>query len=380
MGRLFPKTIIVRGVDNVVDGVVANANFGVFWEAWKRIKDNYLRDKEIKDQELIYGAAKGMVDSLKDPYTVFLPPTDAQKFQEDLSGDFGGIGAEIGIKNDILTVVAPLKDSPAEKAGLRAGDKILKIGDKATDNLNINDAVKLIRGPKGTPVVLTILRNGSDKTQEITVTRDTVQVPTIEWKKIESDLVHIQLYNFNEVSPKKFFDTITDIQKKEPDTRGFVLDLRNNPGGFLEASINLASWFLSPDTLVVTEEFRSGKKTEFKTSGNAALKDFPLVILINQGSASASEILAGALRDQRGVKLIGEKTFGKGTVQELQSLSDGSNLKITVAHWLLPKGDTIDKNGIKPDFEVKMTDKEIEEKKDTQLDKAIEVLKSEILK
>lgn len=380
IGQWYPKTILVRGVDNVENGVPVNASFGIFWETWQRVKDNYLREKDLNDQKMVFGAVKGMVDSLGDPYTIFLPPDDAKKFQEDLSGDFGGIGAEIGIRNDILTIIAPLKDSPAEKAGLRAADKVVKIGDKATDNMNVNDAVKLIRGPKGSAVVLTILRNGSEKTKEITINRDTIKVPTIDWKSLEGGIIaHIQLFNFNENAPQKVLDVLKEIQAKAPNTRGFILDLRNNPGGFLEGAINIAGWFLPPDTLVVTEEFRSGKKNVFKTANNGALKDFPIVLLINQGSASASEILAGALHDQRGIKLVGEKTFGKGTVQELQQLSGGANLKITVAHWLLPKGDLIDKNGIKPDYEVKLTDKDIEAKKDTQLEKAIEVLKEQIM-
>ena len=378
LGRIYPQTIVIKGVDNVEDGAIKNVNFFIFWEVWQKIKDNYLRDKEINDQQMTYGAVRGMVDSLKDPYTIFLPPDDAKKFQEDLSGDFGGIGAEIGIRNDILTVIAPLKNSPSEKAGLRAGDKILKIGDKGTDGMNINEAVKIIRGPKGTEIALTILRNGDDKTKEIKIIRNTIQVPTAEWKVVGNNLVHLQLFNFNENAPQKFFETIKEIQEKAPETKGIILDVRNNPGGFLEAAINIAGWFLPPDSVVATEEFRSGKKDIFKTSGNGTFKEFPVIVLINQGSASASEILAGALRDGRSIKLIGEKTFGKGTVQELQQLSGGSNLKITVAHWLLPKGDLIDKNGIKPDFEVKISDKDIEAKKDTQLEKAIEILQAQI--
>lgn len=375
IGRFSPQTIIVKGVDNVVDGVVANANFSIFWETWRHVKDSYFKADELKDQELVYGSVKGMVAALDDPYSAFLPPDDAQKFQEDLGGSFSGIGAEIGIRNEVLVIVAPLKRSPAEKAGLRAGDKILKIGDKATDGMNINDAVKLIRGSKGTPLVLTILRLTWDKQKELTIIRDTIEVPTVEWKDAGGDIVHLQLFNFNETAPVKLFETIKEIQKQTPNTRGFVLDLRNNPGGFLDGAVSIAGWFLPPDSLVVTEEFRSGRKNVFKTSGNGAFKDFPVVVLINQGSASASEIVAGALRDHRGVKIIGEKSFGKGTVQELQTLNGGANLKITVAHWRLPKGELIEKIGIKPDVEVKLTDEDVEAEKDPQLEKAIEVLR-----
>jgi len=376
LGTLNPQTIFVKGVSNIENGVAADADFSVFWETWKRIMDNYLRAPELKNQDLVYGAAGGLVDGLKDPYSSFLNPSDSKKFGEDLGGIFSGIGAEIGIRNDFLVIVAPLKNSPAEKAGLLAADKILKIDDKITDGLAINEAVKLIRGPKGTKVTLNILRNGWEKPKDFAIARDTISIPTIEWQMKEGNLALIQLFNFNENAPAELSRVMKEVLVKNP--KGLIFDLRNNPGGFLEGAVNVAGWFLEKEKAVVTEEFRSGRKNVFQTYGNGAVKDLPLVIIINQGTASASEIVAGALRDHRGIKLIGEKSFGKGTVQELQTLRDGSTLKITVAEWRMPKGGLIEKNGLKPDFEVKLTEKDLETKKDSQLEKAIEVLKSEI--
>lgn len=376
VGTLNPQVIEIKGVSNIQNGIAEDADFSVFWETWKRIMDSYLKAEELKNQDLIYGASAGLVKSLEDPYSSFLNPGDSKKFGEDLSGNFSGIGAEIGTRNDFLVIIAPLKNSPAEAAGLLAGDKILKIDDKVTDGLSINEAVKLIRGDRGTKVTLNILRNGWEKPKEFSIVRDVINIPTVDWKITKDNIAHLQLFNFNDNAASVLAEAVQEILAKNP--TGLVLDLRNNPGGFLEVGVAIAGWFLEQGQTVVTEEFRSGRKNVFNAIGNGRLKDTPLVLLLNQGSASASEILAGAIRDHRGVKIVGEKTFGKGTVQELQQLRDGSTLKITVAHWILPKGDLIEKNGLKPDFEVKLTDKDIEEKKDPQLEKAIEVLKSQL--
>ena len=304
----------------------------------------------------------------------------------------GGIGAEIGTRNDQLVIIAPLKNTPAERAGLRALDKILKVDDAITVNLATDEAVKLIRGRKGTTVILTILRNGWENSQEISIVRDTIQIPTLDWeiKPIqlgsgqahlinsgqENNIAYIHLYNFYEKAPFLFYQAAVEIIFKNP--KGIVLDLRNNPGGYLDAAINLAGWFLKPGETVVSEEFRSDEKQVFTSRGNGLFKDVPIVILINEGSASASEILAGALRDNRSVKLIGKKSFGKGTVQELETLKDGSSVKITVAHWRMPGGGLIEKNGLDPDYEVDLTEEDFKSNRDPQLEKAVKVLKSEI--
>jgi len=371
-----PQTVIIRGVANLEEGNLEAVDFSLFWDAWRVLKDKYVEAEKIDNQNLIYGAIGGLLDALRDPNTVFLPPGDAKKFNEDISGEFSGIGAEIGIKNDQLSIIAPLKDTPAERAGLRPGDKIMKIDETVTAGLTVDEGVKLIRGKKGTTVVLTILRDEWEKPREISIVRDIIVVPTIDWKIIDNKIVYIQLFNFYEKAPLLFYQTALDLIFKNP--AGLILDLRNNPGGYLDAAVNLAGWFLEPGALVVSEEFRSGEKQIFKARGSGFFKKLPMVILVNEGSASASEILAGSLRDNRGVKLIGEKTFGKGTVQELATLKDDSVIKITIAHWRLPGGQLIEKNGLEPDYEVGRTEDDIKNEKDPQLDKAIKVLKTEI--
>jgi len=375
-GMKRPQTVIIRGVANLEEGKLEAVDFSLFWDAWRVIKEKALEVDKVSNQDLVYGAISGLLESLKDPNSVFLPPSDAKKFNEDISGEFSGIGAEIGIKNDQLVVIAPLKDTPAERAGLRAGDKILKIDETNTAGLAVDEAVKLIRGEKGTTVVLTILRNGWDKPKEFSIVRDVIQIPTIDWKMLEDNIAYIHLYNFYEKAPFLFYKTAVEIIFKNP--KGLILDLRDNPGGYLDAAVNLGGWFLKSGEIVVSEEFRSGEKEVFKAYGSGLFKDLPVVVLINEGSASASEILAGALRDNRGIKLVGKKSFGKGTVQELATLKDNSVIKITVAHWRLPGGQLIEKNGLNPDYEVSLTDEDVKAGRDPQLEKAIEVLEAEL--
>lgn len=370
-----PQTVIVAGVANLEQGKTEAIDFSLFWDVWQTLKDKYVDADKLNNQNLLYGAISGLLGATKDPYSVFFSPTDAQKFTQDISGEFSGIGAEIGIKNEQLVIVSPLKNSPAERAGLKPLDKILEVDKTDSVNLSVEEAVKLIRGEKGTTVVLTIARNGWDKPEEISIVRDTIQVPTVDWE-MKGDIAYIQLYNFYEKAPFLFYQAISQIAFKNP--KGIILDLRGNPGGYLEAAVNLTSWFVKPGETVVSEEFRGGEKQVFTSNGNGFLKDMPVVILINEGSASASEILAGALRDDRGTKLIGKKSFGKGTVQEIENLKDNSMIKITIAHWCLPAGQLIEKNGLDPDYEVNLTDEDIKAGKDPQLDKAMEVLKSEI--
>ncbi len=377
-----PKTVIIRGVSNIEEGQPKSVDFSIFWNAWQTVKDKYVGAEKLNDRDLIYGAVSGLLSALGDDYSVFMPPTDAQKFNEDISGEFSGVGMEIGIRNEQLIVIAPLKNTPADKAGLKAMDKILKINDVSTVGINNDEAVKLIRGKKGTTVILTILRNGWEKPKEFSIIRNTIQIPTLDLEMIsankaegeEKNIAYFKLHNFYEKAPMLFYKAA--LKSALSGSRGIILDLRNNPGGYLEVAVNLAGWFLDNKELIVSEEFRSGKKQEFTSNGNGFFKDLPIVVLINEGSASASEILAGALRDNRGVKLIGKKSFGKGSVQELQILKDDSMIKITTAHWLLPKGQMIEKNGLAPDYEVNLTEEDIKAGKDPQLEKAKEILKS----
>ena len=361
-----PETLIVKGITNIGDDDV-QVDFGIFWEAWKKLKEFHIKGNELADKDFVYGAINGLAGSFKDPNTIFLRADtgDAKKFEEDISGSFGGIGAEIGLQDEQLIIVAPLKKSPTERAGLKSKDKIFKIDDFDTTGIAVNEAVKKIRGPIGTKVVLNILRDTWSSPRDFSLTREEIVVPTLDWEIVENNLIYIKLHSFNEKAPLAFYDAALSAFVNR--AQGMILDLRNNPGGFLEVAINLSGWFLNKGELVVTEDFRSDPDRVFRANGNSAFKALPLVILVNQGSASASEILAGALRDRRGIKLVGEKTFGKGTVQELQGLRDGSKLKITVANWILPSGQVIEKNGLPPDYEIKMIDEDIKAGRDPQL-------------
>ena len=353
---------------------VSRDDFSVFWDVWRFIETNYAERENLNKQTMIYGAASGLIKSLKDPYSVFLEPKDSQRFQEDVSGKFEGIGAEIGIRDEILTIIAPLKNTPAEKAGLKAGDKIIKIGDTITTDLTIDEAVNLIRGPGGTEIILTIISDGATDTKEIPIIRDTINIPITDLNYITKNnlkIAHLSLYHFTATASQEFGNRANEIIKNKADA--VILDLRNNPGGFLEVANELASYFLEKDAIIAIEDFGS-KRQEYKSLGINILGNLPTVILVNQGSASASEIMAGALRDNKNIKLIGETTFGKGSVQELQEFGGGASVKLTIAKWLTPKGMSISKEGLKPDFEVKVTEEDLKNDKDAQLDKAIEIL------
>lgn len=352
-------------------------DFSLFWKVWKDLNEKFYDPSKFNIQKMIYGAISGMVNSLDDPYTVFFDPPQTKEFEEETKGTFEGIGAEIDKKKGEILIVAPLEGTPAQKAGLRPGDKILKIDDTATQDLTTEEAVKLIRGPQGTIVTLTILREGWEKSQEFKITRAVIMIPSLKWElKTASNgdkIAYIKIYQFSEQADSDFSKIAIEILKTPAEK--IVLDLRDNPGGYLDTAQNIAGWFLKRGSLILIEDFGEGKeKNEYKAEGNETLFNFPIVILINNGSASASEIVAGALRDNRDVKLIGETSFGKGLVQELEHLGDGSSLKITVAKWLTPKGQSLIDNGLEPDIKVEMTEKDYEEAKDPQLDKALEVI------
>lgn len=378
-GKKFPERIVVQGVSNIEPAASSSIDFGVFWQAWKLINDEYLKSKDVADQEKVYGAVRGLVESLGDPYSSFFSPKEFKKFEEDIQGSFSGIGAEIGIQKGQLVIVAPLKDTPASRAGLQAGDQILKINATSTDGLTVDTAVTYIRGPAGTEVVLTLLRKGWDKPKEFRIIRAPITVPTLDATLKEvggKKIAYVQLYSFNANASFLFYGAM--LKMLSQGAQGMAFDLRNDPGGYLEVAVDLAGWFVPRGTIVVSEEGRKGTMDELRASGNAALANFPVVVLINQGSASAAEILAGALRDIRRVQLVGEQSFGKGTVQQLENLSDGSSLKLTTAHWVLPSGQVLENGGLKPDVEVKMTDEDIKNNRDPQLEKALEIARSEI--
>jgi len=313
-----------------------------------------------------------MVESIGDPYTVFFDPEDTKKFLEDITGRFEGVGMEIGIRNNGLQVIAPLEGTPAQKAGLRAGDRIIKVDGKLTTELTLEEAVTLIRGEKGTKVVLTIFRETWDAPKDIEIERAVIEVPSLKWELLEGNIAYIKIYHFSE---KASFDfSRASIQILTSGAERIILDLRNNPGGYLEVARDIAGFFLKKGEVVVIED--SGReKREYKARGNAIFLGYPLVVLINEGSASGAEILAGALKDNLDIILIGETSFGKGSVQQLERLKGGSSLKITTAKWLTPQGKIITDVGLEPDIKVEMTEEDYQEGRDPQLDKAIEVIK-----
>jgi len=349
-------------------------DFSLFWNAYNTLQQNFIDPSKITNQNVVYGAIEGMTNSLGDPYTSFFDPEQAQRFQQDLAGSFEGIGVEVGAKEGLLTVIAPLKGTPGEKAGLKSGDIIVKIDGKDATNMTADEAVTLIRGPKGTSVTLTISRDSWTNTKDIKITRETITVPSIDLSfKDNGDVAYLQIYQFDSTLKSDFeADALKILQSK---AKKIVLDLRDDPGGYLDVAQYIAGWFLPGGQTVTIEDFGKGKVQQtYKTEGNSNLANYPMVVLINQGSASASEILSGALRDDRKVQLIGTKSFGKGCVQQVLDLPGGSFLKITIANWLTPKGNSITNVGLTPDIKVDMTDQDIQQKKDPQLDKALEIV------
>lgn len=371
-----PSIEKVSGVFNKETGKPDSIDFSLFWDSWTQIEEKFVNRSALDYQKMVYGAIDGMVKSLGDPYTAFFPPVESKKFSEDIKGSFDGIGAEIGMRKDILIVISPLEGSPAKKAGLLAGDQILKIDDKVTADLNVDEAVNLIRGAKGTQVTLAILREGWSDTKDYKITRDVINVPILKYEIKDiggKKIAYIQLYEFTENAANEFTKKVNEILNSN--AQGIVLDLRGNPGGYLEVAVDIASWFVDGGKLVVSEDFGNGNKNEHTSYGYKKLATYPTVVLIDQGSASASEILAGALRDDNGIKLVGEKSFGKGSVQELENLRGGTSLKVTVAKWLTPSGHSIMEQGLEPDIQVGRTQEDVDAGRDPQLDKALEMLK-----
>jgi carboxyl-terminal processing protease len=373
-GFVVGQTNAERGGDKS-GGVVVNENqgkpasvdFGLFWDAWRIVEDKYVKTPD--NQERVYGAIAGMVAGLGDPFSVYMKPAETSRFNEDISGNFEGIGAELIQKEGLITVVAPLEDSPAQKAGVMAGDIIIKIDGKDAPQ-SLDEAVKQIRGTKGTQVKLTIVRSG--KQEEITITRDRVEVKSVTYTKKDTMGI-IKLNQFTGNTTELLDQAIAQSQKDN--VKGIVLDMRNNPGGLLDVAVEVTSRFMNSGTVVI-ERDKDKKETELKTVGTKVKVTVPVILLVNQGSASASEIVAGALQDVNRAKVLGETTFGKGSVQSVERLKDGSAIRITIAEWLTPKKREINKQGIKPDIEVKLSEDDVKNKRDPQLDKALELLKA----
>ncbi len=350
-----------------------DVDFQAFWDIWKTVKERYV-ETPPSDVKMFYGAVAGMVGSLGDPYSVFFDPEYAQKFSKELEGEFEGIGAEIGMKQEKLTVIAPRPGTPADKAGIKAGDRILAIDGIDTTGMLVDDAVSRIRGDKGTPVKLMIIREGMKEPKELTIVRDKITVESVKWKTVKvsgKKIGVITITHFNEKTEAKFNEAVRSILLEDP--QGVILDLRNNPGGFLDTAVSVAGEWV-PHDVIVTEKFSDGTKKNYASDGKSRLADVPTVVLVNGGSASASEIVAGALQDHAKATIVGEKTYGKGSVQDYTEFADGSALKLTVALWFTPKDRSINKEGIAPDVEVKLTPADFEADKDPQYDKAVDIL------
>ncbi|MBX4199055.1 S41 family peptidase [Candidatus Parcubacteria bacterium] len=356
----------------------ANVNFAPFWKAWTILKKDYVPTSTstnvVTDQDKVWGAIQGLTASLGDPYTVFFPPVESKEFATDIKGSFVGVGMEVGQDTGVLTIVAPLKGSPAEAAGLRAGDKILRIDDKDSARLSTEEAVRLIRGEEGTAVTFTIGRQGKTAPFTVKVVRQTINIPTIDTKDMGNGVFYIALYSFSENSPELFRGALRQFVESK-DTK-LILDLRGNPGGYLEAALDMASWFLPSGQVVVSEDYGPGKDpTVYRSKGYNVFNDqLKFAILVDGGSASASEILAGALSELGRATLIGQKTFGKGSVQELVPVTDDTTLKVTIARWLTPKGNSISHQGITPAIVVARTEADAKAGKDPQLDRAVQFL------
>ncbi len=353
----------------------STVDFDPFWKAWTILSERYVSKKKIPtDQEKVWGAISGLASSMGDPYTVFFPPVESKAFAETINGEFGGVGMEVGLRDRTVTVIAPLKDTPAYNAGIKAGDKILKIDGKPTTDMTVDQAVSLIRGKVGTEVALSLYRDGVKQPIEVKIIRAVIQIPTIDTESRKDGIFVIKLYSFSANSPDLFRNALREFVQSGNDK--LLLDLRGNPGGYLEAAVDMASWFLPVGGVVVKEDVgKTGGEKIYRSRGYNIFTDkLKFVILVNQGSASASEILAGALSEHGVAKLVGERTFGKGSVQELVPITADTSLKVTIARWLTPNGISFSEGGLKPDIEVKPTDEDIAKGRDPQLDKAVEIL------
>lgn len=358
-----------------------------FTEVLALIKKNYV--EEVKDKNLIYGAIKGMLQSL-DPHSSFMPPEVFKEMQVETKGEFGGIGIQIGIKDGMLTVIAPIEDTPAYKAGVKAGDKIIKINGEPTKDLSLHDAVTRLRGAKGTSVTITLLRKEWGSPRDITIQRDIIKIHSVKSRTLEDGIGYIRLTQFHEQTGADLEKALKALEKEN--INSLILDLRNNPGGVLDISVDVSSRFLPPGKLVVSIKGRKEVKKEYHTSNSKKYYDYPMVVLVNEGSASASEIIAGALKDHARAVLVGTKTFGKGSVQTVIPLSDGSGLRLTTARYYTPKGTSIHTTGITPDIivkpqprkevpkdkepEIEETHIEVSKEEDIQLQRAIDIIKT----
>lgn len=384
-GFVTERQLVAHGIGGTVSAdMPQDVDFSPVWKAWRVLDDKFVpaavasttplaTTTEARNQDRVWGMISGMAASLNDPYTFFLPPQENQQFAEDMSGSFEGVGMEIAVKNEILTVVSPLKGTPAERAGMKAGDQVLQINGKDTKGLDVSTAVKMIRGPKGTQVTLHVLREGWGEPRDIKVTRDVINVPIVD-TKVKGDAYVISVATFTSNAPELFRNALRTFVLSGKTK--LVLDLRGNPGGYLDAAVDMASWFLPAGKVIVSEDYDGHEATIVHRSFGYDVfnQNLKMVILVDKGSASASEIFADALRYYGTAKLVGKTTFGKGVVQELVDITPDTALKLTVARWLGPDNVQIPLSGIIPDIDVGVTDDDIKAGRDPQLDVALAYL------
>ena len=376
----YYKAPAIQKVLSVTDKestVKTTVDFNTFWKAWTILSEKSIYASKISDQDRVWGAIKGLASSMGDQYTVFFPPEENKLFSDEIQGSFGGIGAEVDKKDDIITVVAPLKGTPAWNAGIKTGDKILKIDTTSTSDMSIDKAIGLIRGTKGTTVTLVVIRPGENKTREFKIVRDTINIPTIDTELRKDNIFVIKLYSFSADSSNLFKAALQKFI--DSGSHKLIIDLRGNPGGYLDSAVDIGSLFVDEGKVIVSEDFGNKQKPiYYRSHGPKIFKDnaLDLIVLVDGGSASASEILSGALQQNHVATLVGERTFGKGSVQELVNVTDNTSLKVTVAHWLTPNGTSISLKGLDPDVVVPYTLKDVALKIDPQMNKAVSLLEA----
>ncbi len=370
-GSVDPVTV-ATGATNIDTPADVDADFSDFWKAWNIINERYYEVGSVSSQEKVWGAISGLLGSLDDPYSVFLPPQDTQFFNDMIAGSFGGVGMEIGKRNGVITVITPLKSTPAERAGIRAGDVVVKIDGELTTDFSVDEAVLRIRGDIGTKVELTIAREGESDFLDVPIVREEIAIPTLD-TEIRDGVFILSLYNFDGQSASRVRGALREFAQSG--TNKMVLDLRGNPGGILGAAVAIAGYFLPEGVVVVSERSEQGSEEhEYRSSGRTLVSpDADVVVLVDKGSASASEILAGALQEHKRAQLVGETTYGKGSVQELIPVTGDTSIKLTIGKWFTPDGRSISDGGLEPDVAVAQ-DSDAPEGVDTQLEKAIEIL------
>ncbi len=354
-------------------GKVETVSMQLFWDTWNILSGNYVDPHALDSQKMVYGAIKGMVNSIGDPYTSFMTPKENKEFQDGLEGTLEGIGAELTLRNGFLTVISPLKNSPAKRAGLQPEDIIYKIDGEITEDMTLEQAVMRIRGEKGTAVTLTIIRNNHTEPIEMTIIREEININSVDYR-IEDNIAILEINQFGDNTKLEFGKAVSEILNERP--IGVILDLRYNGGGYLDGAIDIASEFLEKEKVVTIKKRNPEEDEVIFVNGQARMANIPLVILINKGSASAAEIVAGAIQDHNRGIIIGENSFGKGTVQAVENLVGGSSLRVTIAKWFTPNDTNINEEGITPDIIVERNLEDFEENRDPQLDKAIEYLKN----